>query len=174
MTRSPTRTGVLTIVFALAGVACSSSSSKPPASLSTAEETGAPIPTATTIAQPVVFGYYDGHVDTMLSTDVSNKAQAESQHINFAAALVTQAPSKYPALYKVVGPAAPNQPVVFGSEPGETDYSPLWEEITVRWKAGVTPSLLVKDDQVKALAAQGKLTIQPTKIILDCPIVKVG
>src|SRR2546428_4137152 len=37
---------------------------------------------------------------------------------------------------RITGVAAPNQPMVFGTEPGETDYSPLWDETIVRWKAG--------------------------------------
>ena len=48
--------------------------------------------------------------------------------------------------------AAKGQLSVFGSEPGESDYNPLWEEFFVTWKPGVTPVLLVKDDQVKSLA----------------------
>ena len=63
---------------------------------------------------------------------------------------------------------------MFGSEPGEDDYSPLWQEITVTWKPGVTPVLLTKDDQVKDLASKGMLTLSPTPIVLNCPIVKVG
>ena len=62
--------------------------------------------------------------------------------------------------------------MVFGSEPGESDYSPLWQEVNVRWNAGVTPVLLVKDDQIKELASKGELTIDPTQVVLNCPIVK--
>ena len=47
---------------------------------------------------------------------------------------------------------------MFGSEPGEDDYNPLWEEIAVTWKAGVTPVLLLRDDQIDALQKAGKLT----------------
>ena len=63
---------------------------------------------------------------------------------------------------------------MFGTEPGEDDYSPLWREITVKWKPGVTPVLLVKDDQINSLAAKGQLTAVPTNVVLNCPIVKVG
>jgi hypothetical protein len=132
------------------------------------------VPSATTISQPAVYGYYDGHVDTMLSTDVTSKTQAAAQHINFTSALTTNPSSSFPSLYVVTGPAAPNQPVVFGTEPGESDYSPLWDEVTVKWKAGVTPVLLVKDDQIKELAAKGQLTVTPTRVVLNCPIVAVG
>ena len=90
--------------------------------------TATTVPTATTVSQPAIYGYYDGHVDTMLSTDVSSKTQAASSHINYSAALAAEPAGNNPAIYMVSGPAAPNQPVVFGSEPGEDDYSPLWQE----------------------------------------------
>jgi hypothetical protein len=182
MNRFPIRSSVLVAVFALAAAGCSSSSKSPAASKAPAassssssmESPGAAIPSAKTIARPVVYGYYDGHVDTMLSTDVTSKTQASSQHINYSAALALQPAGKFPALYMVSGRAAPNQPVVFSTEPGESDYTPLWDETTVRWKPGATPVLLVRDDQIKALAAQGKLTIHSTGVILNCPIVKVS
>src|SRR5438094_793874 len=165
-------------VLSLAAAACSKSTNKPTATSSTPSvspsESAAAIPTATTITLPVTYGFYDGHVDTMLSTDVSNKAQATALHINYSAAMLTQAANKYPSLYRVSGRAAAGQPQVFGSEPGEPDYSPLWQEITVTWKPGVTPVLLTKDDQVKDLASKGMLTLAPTPIVLNCPIVKVG
>ena len=172
------------VLFALATAACSSSS-KPAASPATTPPTTtsatatpstspvAAVPTATTISQPVTYGFYDGHIDWMLSTDISSKTLAASSHINYSAALVSQAVSKFPSLYIVSGPAAANQPLVFGSEPGEDDYSPLWREITVKWKAGVTPVLLHQDDQINTLASQGKLTAVPTGVVLNCPIVKV-
>ena len=67
------------VVFALAAAGCSSSS-KSSASTTTTASTAAPkapaaIPTAKTVDQPVTYGYYDGHVDWMLSTDVSDKAR---------------------------------------------------------------------------------------------------
>jgi hypothetical protein len=50
----------------------------------------------------------------------------------------------------------------------------LWEEFFVTWKAGVKPVLLVRDDQIKALAKKGKLTLVDGHIVLNAPIVKVG
>src|SRR5438270_669974 len=179
MGRRLVSTCALFAVFGLIAAACSKSntpavSSSSPATSPSSSATAAAIPTATTITLPVTYGFYDGHVDTMLSTDVSNKAQATALHINYSAAMLTQAADKYPSLYRVSGRAAPSQPQVFGSQPGEDDYSPLWQEITVKWKAGVTPVLLTKDDQVKEMASKGKLTITPTPIVLNCPIVNVS
>ena len=183
MSRFRVNVAVLVALFGMVGVACSSSSktSTPATSPTTTATSGTPtseatpasIPTATTVSQPVTYGYYDGHVDWMLSTDVSDKAQAASSHINYSAALLAQPVSKLPSLYLISGTAAPNQPMVFGSEPGKDDYSPLWREITVKWKAGVKPVLLMKDDQINALATKSDLTATPTAVVLNCPIVKV-
>ena len=117
-------------------------------------------------------GYYDGHKDTYLLTDVSSKAQASAWHINYSQELA--AIKGIPPQYFVKGAAAQGQLAVFGSEPGESDYNPLWEEIFVTWKAGAKPVLLVKDDQIKALAKAGKLTMSDGHVVLNAPIVKVG
>ena len=117
-------------------------------------------------------GYYDGHKDTYLVTDVSSKSQAAALHINYSAALrgVRGAPPQY----FVQGRAAARQLAVFGSEPGESDYNPLWEELFVTWKPGVKPVLLVRDDQINALAKSGRLTIRDAHVVLNAPITKVG
>ena len=116
--------------------------------------------------------YYDGHKDTYLVTDVSNKAQAKAMRINFAPAIGHA--KGLPAQYFVQGRAVPGQISVFGSEPGESDYNPLWEEFFVTWKSGVTPVLLVRDDQIKSLAKSKKLTLKDAHIVLNAPITKVG
>jgi hypothetical protein len=117
-------------------------------------------------------GYYDGHKDTFLVTDVSNKAQAAALHVNYSQAI--GAVKGAPPQYFIRGKAASGQLSVFGSEPGEADYNPLWEEFFVTWKSGVKPVLLVKDDQIKALAKSKKLTLKDAHIVLNAPITKVG
>jgi hypothetical protein len=116
--------------------------------------------------------YYDGHKDTFLVTDVSNKAQATALKANYSAAIGKVKGA--PAQYFVRGTAAKGQLSVFGSEPGESDYNPLWEEFFVTWKAGVKPVLLVKDDQITGLAKAKKLTLKDAHIVLNAPVTKVG
>src|SRR5213080_4868222 len=99
-------------------------------------------------------GYYDGHKDGYVITDVSNKAQATAWHVNYAPVL--KSAKAAPAQYFVSGRAAAGQLAVFGSEPGEPSYNPLWDELVVTWKAGVKPVLLVKDDQITQLRRAGK------------------
>jgi hypothetical protein len=123
------------------------------------------------IKRPALHGYYDGHKDTFLNTDVSDKMQAAEMHVNYSAVLKAVPMSATSEIYLVQGNTARGQIPVFGSEPGEASYTPLWHEMMVTWKAGVKPVLLVKDDQITALAGKGKLTMKMTHVILNCPIV---
>lgn len=117
-------------------------------------------------------GYYDGHKDSYLITDVSSRGQASALQANYSPALA--AATGAPPQYFIQGRAAAGQLAVFGSEPGEKDYNPLWEELFVTWKAGVKPVLLIRDDQIKSLAKAGKLTIRDAHIVLNAPITKTG
>jgi hypothetical protein len=119
-------------------------------------------------------GYYDSHLDTYYSTDVSDKAQAKTLGINFAPGLKHVTEGAAPAIYLAEGSAAPHQLAVFGSQPGEVDYSPLWHEVTVKWKSGSKVVLLTSDNQINALKAKGKLTLTDMHTILNCPIIHVA
>ena len=124
------------------------------------------------IAQPAFRGYYDGHKDTYLSTDVSSKAEAAMMHVNYSARIGSV--KGLPEIYLVQGRAAPGQLAVFGSEPGEKDYSPLWSETILTWKAGATPVVLTSDTQINKVEAMGTLSERDAHVVLNCPIVKVG
>ena len=134
---------------------------------------GLNIGTPHSTAQHSWVAYYDGHKDAYLNTDVSNKSQATSLSINFAPILAHSLNASSP-MYFVKGRAAAGQIAVFGSEPGESEYSPLWREIWVSWKAGTKPVLLVKDDQIDDLVKAGKLSKQVTTIVLNAPVTSVG
>jgi hypothetical protein len=155
---------LIALVAGLAATAAATAATKAPGTL--------PLGPATRTAQPTYRAYYDGHKDTYIVTDVSNKAQATALHVNFAAAIGHS--KGLPPQYFVQGKAAAGQLSVFGSEPGESDYNPLWEELFVTWKAGAKPVLLVKDDQINALAKEGKLTVRDAHIVLNAPILAVG
>jgi len=122
-------------------------------------------------AQPVYKGYYDHHIDTYLITDASSKAQATAMHVNYSAEL--KAVKGLPEQYFVRGRAAKGQLTIFGSEPGESDYNPLWEEVWLTWNKGVKPVLIGQDDQIDSLEKKGKLTEKDAHIVLNAPILKV-
>jgi hypothetical protein len=128
----------------------------------------------TTVKRLAFRGYYDGHKDTYLNTDVSNKAQAKAMHINYAPVLKTVPLKSAPEIYLVEGKAAVGQLAVFGSEPGEASYSPVWKETILTWKSTATPVLIKSDTQIDQLEKKGGLTERSTSIRLNCPIIKVG
>jgi hypothetical protein len=127
-----------------------------------------------TISRPAFHGYYDGHKDTYLNTDVSDKAEATAMHINYAPLLKAVPLASAPEIYLVEGKAAAGQLAVFGSEPGEATYSPIWKETILTWKASATPVLITSDTQVDKLEKKGMLTERATSTRLNCPIIKVG
>ena len=126
------------------------------------------------ISRQAFHGYYDGHKDTYLNTDVSDKAEAAAMHINYAPGLKAVPLASAPEIYLVQGTAAAGQLAVFGSEPGEKNYSPIWKETILTWKPSATPVLITSDTQIDQLEHKGVLTEKGTTIRLNCPIVKVG
>jgi hypothetical protein len=129
---------------------------------------------STSISRTAFHGYYDGHKDTYLNTDVSDKAEASAMHINYAPVLKTVPLKSAPEMYLVQGRAAAGQLAVFGSEPGEASYSPIWKETILTWKASAKPTLITSDTQIDKLEKQGKLAERATSTRLNCPIIKVG
>jgi hypothetical protein len=127
-----------------------------------------------TVKRPAFHGYYDGHKDTYLNTDVSNRREAKAMHINYAPVLKSVPLKAAPEIYLVQGKAAAGQLAVFGSEPGEASYSPIWKETILSWKASATPVVIKSDTQVDELEKKGMLTERATSIRLNCPIIKVG
>jgi hypothetical protein len=127
-----------------------------------------------TLGRKAFQGYYDGHKDTYLNTDVSDKAEATAMHINYAPGLKALPLSAAPEIYLVQGKAAHGQLAVFGSEPGESSYSPIWKETILTWKSSATPVLITSDTQIDQLEKKGGLIERSTSIRLNCPIVKVG
>lgn len=127
---------------------------------------------ATTVRHAAFTAFYDGHKDLFLNLDSSSKAEATAEHINYAPGLALVS-LKTPEIYFVMGSAAHGQVAVLGSEPGESDYSPIWREVHLTFKAGQTPVLITSDTQVDKLVKQGVLTEQETAVRLNCPVVKV-
>jgi hypothetical protein len=126
------------------------------------------------IKRPAFQGYYDGHKDTYLNTDVSSRAQATQMHVNYAPVLKLVPLKSASEIYLVQGKAASGQLAVFGSEPGEPSYSPVWKETILHWKSGATPVLITSDTQIDSLEKKGQLAETATAVRLNCPIVKVG
>jgi hypothetical protein len=129
------------------------------------------LPAQTTRTLPAFPAYYDAHQDVVVVTDAFPRPAAAAFHANFAPSLSVVKPSSQPLWYIVRGSAAAGQLAVLGSEPGESDYSPLWRTAIVRWKAGVTPKLLTSDNMINNLAHKGSLTVTDTSMIVNAAVV---
>ena len=120
---------------------------------------------------PAFPAYYDAHKDVVVVSDAFPKSAAVTFHANYAPSLSAVRPASQPAWYIVRGRAAAGQLAVLGSEPGESDYSPLWRTVIVRWKPGVSPQMLTSDDMINDLAEKGKLTVTDTSMLVNAPVV---
>lgn len=118
-------------------------------------------------------GWYDSHKDTFLLLSASTKPAATALRVTYAPGLAGIKGA--PPIYIFSGAGASGQAPVFGlTEPGKAGYTPIWEELVVKWKAGVTPTPFVLDDDITAAAKAGKLTITDAHVLIDAPIVTVG
>jgi len=109
-----------------------------------------------------------------LNTDVSDKAGAKAMHINYAPVLKSVPLKTAPEIYLVEGKAAAGQLAVFGSQPGESSYSPVWKETILTWKKSAKPGLIKSDTQINQLEKKGGLSERSTSVRLNCPIIRVG
>lgn len=137
------------------------------------------------IVIPIVKGLYDGKDVYYITTEASD-SMAASHLTNFTNFPVTYAP----ALAKTPPTASANiylfkngvkdigimgfQPQVVDSIPGEGKYSPLWRVNIVEWKDPSVATILGSDNDILSAEAEGKLTVTPTNIVVNCPIVQWG
>ncbi len=117
-------------------------------------------------------GYYDTHEVQYLATDTSSTDEATRDHINAAPSLAKSL-SSADDIYIVTNGMDANRGPVFGSQPGEKDYTPLWQEVRVTWKDPSKAVALGQDNQITQLAKEGKLTLTQTGVVLNCPIIRV-
>ena len=135
---------------------------------------------------PLVKGLYDGKDILLITTEVSDKAMKD-QIGNF-----TGFPVNYDAnltkisqgvgnlwIFKngVKGPGFMGfQASVVDSIPGDPGYTPLWKVSIVEWKtnSGITPTILGSDDAIAAAQSKGQITVTPTNVVVNCPILQWG
>jgi hypothetical protein len=127
-----------------------------------------------TVTPPTIeFSYYDGHVDAYIETDISSQTLATQLGINYSPVMATEDPKQYPPQYEFKGTSAAGQLTVFGSEPGESSYTPFWQLAYVRWMQGATPVLVTSDTQVEQLEKHHKVSVKYKPIVTNGPIIGV-
>lgn len=135
------------------------------------------------VTLPLTPGYANGHQVFYISTEASDKALAAlmtnwtGSRVVYAPSLANTPASSFSNIYAFKngvqgsGPLG-FQPNVADSEPGGAKYSPLWRIILVQWQNGTDPTELKSEQEILAALQEGKVTIEPTKWIVNCPFVQ--
>jgi hypothetical protein len=157
----------------------------------TSGTTGAPIMKLTTTSAPVVIplikALYDSKGVLFIITEVSDKTMRD-QIGNFTGSLVNYEPNLTKSqdigqlwIFKngVKGPGLMGfQTNVLNSIPGDPHYTPLWKVNIVEWKTtgtnATTPTILDSDDIIANAVKKGQITVTPTNVVINCPIVQWG
>ena len=67
---------------------------------------------------------------------------------------------------------------VLNSIPGDPHYTPLWKVNIVEWKTtgtnATTPTILGSDDIIANAVKKGQITVTPTNVVINCPVVQWG
>jgi hypothetical protein len=153
----------------------------------TGPTTGAPMMKLTTTNAPVVLplfkALYDSKGVMFIITEVSDKTMRD-QIGNFTGSPVNYEPNLTKSqdigqlwIFKngVKGPGLMGfQTNVLNSIPGDPHYTPLWKVNIVEWKTTSTPTILGSDDIIADAVKKGQITVTPTNVVINCPIVQWG
>ncbi len=135
------------------------------------------------VTLPLTPGYANGHSVFYISTEASDKDLASlmtnwtGARVAYAPALANTPPSALSNIYAFkngvegTGPLG-FQPNVADSEPGDSGYSPLWRIVLVEWKEGIVPSELKSEEEITSAVQEGRVSIEPTSMVVNCPFVK--
>ena len=132
---------------------------------------------------PLVKALYDSKGVLFIITEVSDKTMRD-QIGNFTGSLVNYEPNLTKSqdigqlwIFKngVKGPGLMGfQTNVLNSIPGDPHYTPLWKVNIVEWKTTSTPTILGSDDIIANAVKKGQITVTPTNVVINCPVVQWG
>lgn len=88
----------------------------------------------TTVSLPAFTGTFDRHQVLYLVLDTSSKAEARRDHLDYSPSLSRALPIAN-VMYLVMNGRFADRGPIFAYEPGEAGYTPLVQEVQVRWKA---------------------------------------
>lgn len=132
---------------------------------------------------PLIMGYVDGNEVFYITTETSNEQVAKhlteltGQRVVYAPILKNTPKTALANIYEFTngiegsGPAG-FQPNVADSQPGDSEYSPLWSVQHVTWKDVSKAQELKSEDAIIAARDAGYLTVEETGVIVNCPFVQ--
>ncbi|MBV8604436.1 MAG: hypothetical protein JO224_07105 [Pelomonas sp.] len=128
---------------------------------------------------PLNRAWYDGQEVEYVTTDISNRAMAETLGVNYAPRLADALPgpghvSIVERVYKFPGgeqrSVFQSAPVPGGAANRDDSYSPLWRLVLVRWTQA--PHELRDEEAILAAAERGELRLEITDIVVNCPVTR--
>ncbi len=147
----------------------------------------APQVAASSVQMPLQAGWFEGETVFYVTTDVSDAAVAHDKRANFAPRLAdtlprgTPVPGQPSSVDKVYAVTNFQQASIFASAPQpmgplnrDAAYSPLWRMVKVTWVAAGQATTLKSEEQVLAASDAGAVRLEPTQVVLNCPIVHRG
>jgi hypothetical protein len=139
--------------------------------------------TSAPVVIPLVKALYDSKGVLFIITEVSDKTMRD-QIGNFTGSPVNYEPNLTKSqdigelwIFKngVKGPGLMGfQTNVLNSIPGDPHYTPLWKVNLVEWKTTSTPTILGSDDIIANAVKKGQITVTPTNVVINCPVVQWG
>jgi hypothetical protein len=72
------------------------------------------------------------------------------------------------------GSVLPSIPQPLGGSNVNPQYSPLWQLYAVYWQEGKPPHILRSEQEVLDAQDAGLIRIKALRIIVNCPVVKIG
>jgi hypothetical protein len=139
--------------------------------------------TSAPVVIPLVKALYDSKGVLFIITEVSDKTMRD-QIGNFTGSLVNYEPNLTKSqdigqlwIFKngVKGPGLMGfQTNVLNSIPGDPHYTPLWKVNLVEWKTTSAPTILGSDDIIANAVKKGQITVTPTNVVINCPVVQWG
>ena len=111
-----------------------------------------------------------------ITNDVLHADVAQAKGANFAPRLAFALPVGKPAALTNFKRASlfASAPFPMGSASRDAACSPLRQMVRVTWLAGRTPQTLKSEEAVLAAADSGAVVLEPTSVVLNCPIVHRG
>ena len=136
---------------------------------------------------PLQQAWFEEQVVLYVTTDVSDAQVAQAKDANFAPLLAQalqdstgRAAGRAGGTARVYGFVNFRQASVFASAPEPVgpgnrslSYSPLWQLAEVRWNKPEQARELRSEEAVLAAEEQGLVTVTPTRVVLNCPIVSI-
>ena len=139
-----------------------------------------------TINLPLIQGWFDGRRAYYVTTDMSDAGMSGMTGANYVPRLanalppeprVPGAPSSTDRIYKFPNAeqasVLPSAPEPLGPGNASNAYSPLWQIVNVTWNRGVTPVLLRSEREVLEAEDVGRVTLEITRIVVNCPVVRI-